>query len=227
MTKSKKLIAPKHRWTDSELAMLRRDYPDTPTAKIAEAMGVTPYVVSGKAAMLGIRKSAAYLANPAACRMRRDTIGASTRFKPGQTPWNKGVRGLIYPGAVATQFKPGHRGGRALARYQPIGTERVTLDGYLERKINDDMPLQKRWRAVHIVLWEQVNGPLPAGHALVFRDGNKRNTCLENLELLTRAELMRRNSCHNHGPEIAKLVQLRGAISRMINKQEVTPCPTT
>jgi hypothetical protein len=28
-------------------------------------------------------------------------------------------------------------------------------------------------------------------------------------------------------PEIAKLVQLRGAISRMINKQEVTPCPTT
>ena len=49
MTKSCKLNAPKHRWTDSELSMLRRDYPDTPTAKIAEAMGVTPYVVSGKA----------------------------------------------------------------------------------------------------------------------------------------------------------------------------------
>lgn len=227
MTNRKMLIAPKHRWTDRELAMLRRDYPDTPTATIAEAMGVTPNVVSSKAARLGIKKSAAYLASPAACRMRRDTIGASTRFKPGQIPWNKGVRGLIYPGAVATQFKPGHRGVRALARYQPIGTERVTVDGYLERKINDDMPLQKRWRAVHIVLWEQVNGPLPAGHALVFRDRNKRNIGLENLELVTRAELMRRNSCHNYGPEIAKLVQLRGAINRKINNKEKTACQTT
>jgi len=227
MTQSRKLIAPKHHWTDSEIARLRRDYHKTPTAKIAEAMGVKPYVVSGKAAKLGIRKSAEYLASPAACRMRVDTIGARTRFLPGQIPWNKGLRGTNYPGMVATQFKPGYRVGRAMERYKPIGTERVTIDGYLERKINDDMPLQKRWRAVHIVLWEEVNGPLPAGHALVFRDGNKRNICLENLELLTRAELMRRNSCHNHGPEIAKLVQLRGAISRMINKQEVTPCPTT
>jgi hypothetical protein len=227
MTKSRKLIAKKHLWITSEIDMLKRDYPNTPTAKIAEAMGVKPYIVSGKAAKMGIKKSAAYLASPAAGRMRRDTIGASTRFKPGCTPWNKGVRGLIYPGTVATQFKPGHRGGRALARYQPIGTERVTIDGYLERKINDDMPLQKRWRAVHIVMWEQVNGPLPSGHALVFRDGNKRNICLDNLELLTRAELMRRNSCHNHGPEIARLVHLRGAIQRMINNKETFACPTT
>ena len=109
-----------------------------------------------------------------------------------------------------------------MERYKPIGTERVTIDGYLERKINDDMPLQKRWRAVHIVHWEQVNGPLPAGHALVFRDGNKRNICLENLELLTRAELMRRNSCHNHGPEIAELVRLRAIITRQINKRSQT-----
>jgi hypothetical protein len=227
MTQSRKLIAPNHHWTDSEIAMLRRDYHKTPTAKIAEAMGVKPYVVSGKAAKMGIRKSAEYLASPAACRMRVDTIGARTRFLPGQIPWNKGLRGTNYPGMVATQFKPGYRGGRAMERYKPIGTERVTIDGYLERKINDDMPLQKRWRAVHIVLWEEVNGPLPAGHALVFRDGNKRNICLENLELLTRAELMRRNSCHNHGPEIAKLVQLRGAINRMINNKEVSACPTT
>ena len=113
-----------------------------------------------------------------------------------------------------------------MERYKPIGTERVTIDGYLERKMNDDMPLQKRWRAVHIVLWEQANGPLPGGHALVFRDGNKRNISLDNLELVTRADLMCRNSVHNYGPEIAKLVQLRGAINRKINK-ETSECQTT
>jgi hypothetical protein len=227
MTKRRNLIAPKHRWTDSEISMLRRVYPNTPTAKIANMLGVKPYVVSGKAAKMGIGKSAEYLASPAAHRMRVDTIGARTRFKPGSIPWNKGLRGINYPGQIATQFKPGHRGGRAMERYKPIGTERVTIDGYLERKINDDMPLQKRWRAVHILLWEQVNGPLPSGHALVFRDGNKRNICLDNIELLTRSELMRRNSFHRYGQEIAQLVQLRGAIKRKINNKERETCPTT
>jgi hypothetical protein len=227
MTKNRTPSAPKYVWLPHAEAMLRRDYPDTLTATIAEALGITSRSVYSKAAKLGIKKSAAYLASPDARRIRSANIGLSARFPPGHIPWNKGIRGINYPGAMATQFKPGFRGGRALARYQPIGTERLTVDGYLERKVNDDMPLQRRWRAVHILLWEQENGPLPGGHALVFRDGNKRNICLDNLELITRAELMRRNSCHNHGPEIAKLVQLRSAINRMINNKETAECPTT
>ncbi len=73
---------------------------------------------------------------------------------------------------------------------------------------------------MHIINWEAVNGPLPKGHALVFKDGNKQNTAVENLELLSRAELMRRNSYHTNYPkEVAQLVQLRGAITRQINKR--------
>lgn len=221
MTKSRGILPPRHRWTDSEIRLLTRLYPDTPTADIAKQLGMTVERVYSKAALLGLKKSDAYLASPAACRLRRgDNVGAEYRFKKGQVPANKGLKGVTYEGCIATQFKKGHRGGRAQEIYQPIGAERISKDGYLQRKVNDDMPLQKRWRGVHIIVWEAVNGPLPKGHAVVFRDGNKQHITLDNLELVTRGELMRRNSYHTNYPkEVAQLVQLRGAITRQINKR--------
>ena len=40
----------------------------------------------------------------------------------------------------------------------------------------------------------------------------------DGLELVTRAELMRRNSYHNNYPkEVALLIQLKGALNRKIN----------
>ena len=145
--------------------------------------------------------------------------GIPTRFKSGHTPWNKGMKGLDI-GGHATWFKKGHRGGKAMYLYQPIGTERISKDGYLQRKINDDLPLQRRWRLVHLLVWEAANGPAPPNHAVVFKDGNKQNIVLDNLELISRAELMRRNSHHQYGPEVSKLVQLRGALTRQINKRK-------
>lgn len=43
------------------------------------------------------------------------------------------------------------------------------------------------------MLWEAANGPVPPGHALIFADGNKQNITLENLILVTRAQLARLN----------------------------------
>ena len=204
-------------WTDDDKRLLRRWYPHLPTADVAHILRRSLSATYAMAKYMGVTKSPAYLASPAACRLRRgDNVGTKTRFGKGQLPWNKGMVGLAI-GGRETQFKKGHRGGRAQQLYKPVGTERLSKEGYLERKINDDMPLQRRWRAVHLIEWEAVNGPLPTGHALTFKDGDKTHHALDNLELITRAELMRRNSCHQYGPEIAQLVQLRGAVSRRIN----------
>lgn len=77
---------------------------------------------------------------------------------------------------------------------------------------------------VHRIVWREAGRDIPPRHALVFRDGNKRNFDLNNLELVTRQELMRRNSYHNNYPKaIGELIQLRGALVRKINhrlKQE-------
>lgn len=199
---------------------MRLLYPDIPTARLADLLSTSVPSVYAKAQGLGLRKSASYLSSPAACRLRRGgSVGASNRFKPGHRPHNAGVKGWQAGGkAVNTQFKPGCRLGRAAVIYQPIGAERISKDGYLQRKVNDDMPLQRRWRGIHQLLWEEHYGPIPRGHAVVFRNGDRSDVRIENLELISRAELMRRNMIHNLPKELANVCQLKGVLQRQINR---------
>lgn len=74
------------------------------------------------------------------------------------------------------------------------------------------IPLQRH-------IWEQTNGPIPPGHNIIFKDRNTLNCNLDNLELVSNSELMTRNSALRFGPEIFKIIQLRGALNRQINKR--------
>lgn len=118
--------------------------------------------------------------------------GRTGHFTKGHEPINKGKPcppgvGGRHPNAARTQFKKGGRTGRAADLYKPIGSERLSLSGYIERKINDDMPLQARWRAVHLINWETLHGPLPRGKCLKSRNGDKTNTDPANWILVDRA----------------------------------------
>lgn len=222
MTRSRGILAPRRFWTAEEDAQVRALYPDTPTAELARRLNRRLSSVYQRAQKLGVEKSAAYLASPAACRLRRgDNVGAASRFPKGHVPANKGLRRPGWgPGRMKqTQFKKGERHGVAVRLYKPIGTERISKDGYLERKINEGLPLQKRWRAVHLLVWEAANGPLPRGHAVVFKNGDKRDIRLDNLELISRGDLMRRNTLHRYPKEIARAYQLIGAVNRKINRK--------
>lgn len=207
-------------WQPWELEVLRVQYPVMLTATVAAILERDLAGVYQKAAKLGLRKSAEFFATPAAGRTN-GRRGFGTRFQKGHVPANKGLR---RPGWSAgrmreTQFKPGVRQGVAVRLYKPIGTERISRDGYLERKVNDDLPLQRRWKAVHRIIWEEANGPIPKGYCIAFRDGNKRNVAIENLELRSLAENMRRNTVHNLPKPVAHAVQLLGALKRQINRR--------
>lgn len=209
------------RWTPEEDAILAREYPDRPTADL-EAMlpGRTVRAIYARATEQGLRKSTAFLQSDASGRMQKGkALGAEYRFTPGQVPPNKGLRRPGWgPGRMKeTQFKQGVRGGVAARLYQPIGTERITEDGYRQRKVNDDRPFHRRWRFVHVLVWEAAHGPVPKGSAIVFRDGDRLNCALENLAQVSRKDLMSRNSVHNYPDPIPQLVQLRGALVRKIN----------
>lgn len=225
MTKSRGILAPRVKWTDDHDQVLRNRYPHERADGIARDLGRPLSAAYQRAKKLGLAKTDEFFASENSGRVQRgkqDPRMRATQFKPGQEPANKGLRRPGWaPGQMArTQFQKGERRGVAVRLYQPIGTERISRDGYLERKINDDMPLQRRWRAVHIIEWEAVNGPLPAGHCLCFKDGNKSNRSLDNLELMTRAERMRRNSYHTNYPkEVAQLIQLKGALTAKINRR--------
>jgi hypothetical protein len=215
--------AGKRLWTAEDDAHLRQLYPDQPTDDVATELGRSLAATYGRARLLGVEKSAAYLASPAACRLRRgDQVGTATRFQPGQVPANKGLRRPGWgPGRMkATQFQPGVLNGVARQRFQPIGATRW-VGGYLYVKVSAEPgPWTRNWKLVHVRAWEAAHGPLPAGHALLFRNGDKSDTRVENLELVTRQELMRRNSVHGLPPTLKKTIQLLGAVKRQIRRRE-------
>jgi hypothetical protein len=209
-------------WSAAEVATLKLLYLGTSTATVAKMLKHPVESVYRKAHVLGLRKSAEYLAGPEACRLRRgDNIGAAHRFRPGHVPANKGLRRPGWaPGRMAqTQFKKGQMAGAAQKKWVPVGTEVRDDEGYLKRKISDDRTIPSRfnWRYVHVLLWAEHYGPIPPGYVVKFIDGDKKHIALDNLALLSRSDLMGLNTYHNYPKEIAELIQLRGALVRKIN----------
>lgn len=96
----------------------------------------------------------------------------------------------------------------------------------LERKISDDQGIYpaRRWIGVHRLVWEAANGPIPKGHAVVFKPGmastDPDEITIDRLELITRAELMRRNTRHNLPPELNALISTKARMTRLINERE-------
>lgn len=203
-------------WTEAESAEFVRLYPDMDTPSLAAHFGRSIDAIYNHAFLLNLHKSADYKAAlQARTNQRLTENGKAHRFHSAQTPWNKGKKGWCGEGCDKTQFKKGQRPHT----WRPLGSERISKDGYLERKITDLQGV-KNYRAVHLILWESVNGPLPPGHAVIFKDGNKQNINLDNLLLVTRAELMLRNTRHRLPPELNAVIQLRGVLNRIINKKK-------
>lgn len=133
-------------------------------------------------------------ANLHALRNRKGwKTGRTGQFAKGQKAFNKGAVcaagiGGRHPNAQRTQFQRGVRQGVAVKLYKPVGSERMSKEGYLERKIHDGLPPKSRWRAVHLIEWEAVNGPVPDGYCLK-RIGDKADTRPSNWKLIPRAML--------------------------------------
>ncbi|MNR41009.1 hypothetical protein D3C85_1593470 [compost metagenome] len=71
-------------------------------------------------------------------------------------------------------------------------------------------------KSVHSLIWEEANGEIPTGHIVVFRDRNSQHLVLENLELVSRAENMRRNTIHRYPPELKDTIRLLGKLKKKI-----------
>ena len=195
-------------WTDAELARLTEVYPRMQMKVLRPPFpGRTRASLNLRAQKAGIGKAPDY--------------DHPSRIKPGETPWNKGKH--YQPGGrcAETQFKPGHDSGRT----DPIGIER-DYAGYLYRKTDDKPCIANQraskdgnWTLVHHLIYEQAHGTIPKGCIVVFRDGNRRNFALPNLECITRAERMRRNSRHTrYGKDLNRVIAQRIALVRKLNQ---------
>jgi hypothetical protein len=187
-------------WTAAQIRKLRRLYPNTAAPELARRLRRTRSAIDNIASKLGLRKSPEFL--------------AANCLQKGNVPWNVGKRG--YMGANVASF----RNGNLPWTWRPVGSERLTKDGLLQRKVADTRSKSLDWKLVHVLVWEAANGPVPAGHIVIFRDRDRRNFDPANLECVTRAENMRRNTYHRYPKAVASLIQLRGALNRQINRRE-------
>ena len=143
--------------------------------------------------------------------------GRTGRFEKGRATWNKGTKGLTK--ANVTSFKKGQKPHN----YKPLGSERITKDGYCEIKVSDT---GRRWRLKHVLIYEKHHGKVPKGSAVIFLDGDKRNFDIDNLYLVTRSQLamLNKNSLIQKDAELTKtainVVDLMKKISAIEKKDK-------
>ena len=212
-------------WTEAEREEVRRRYPDEVTADIGRDINRSVGGIYDQANKMGLKKSPEFMSRIHGSVLIR--AGAASRFHAEQSPWNKGIPGSTgnHPNTKRTQFKPCRRPEEA-RNYRPVGSLRVCKDGYLERKVTDDQSIApaRRWGGVHRLVWEAVNGPTPKGYVVVFRTGmastDPDEITIDRVELISRAELMRRNTRHNLPPELNALISTKARLTRLITERE-------
>ena len=201
----------RRRWTEADLKLLRDLYPTTPAKDLAIALDRDIGSVYKRCHLLVLSKSPEFLASVASGRlMPGEQRGLATRFKPGQVPWSKGRTGIrMHP---ATEFKRGVMPHNHL----PVGSVVMATIGWLKIKLAEP----KHWELLHLFEWQRAHGPIPKGMAVRHKDGDRQNCAVENLELVSRAEIMRKNSLHTMPLQLQDLSRLKGVLTRTINRKE-------
>jgi hypothetical protein len=219
-------------WSAADLQQLAALYPSKKTAAVAAALGRSVSAVYRTAHKQGLSKSAEFLASDESGQLHKGQSRPGSevnRFVKGHTPANAGLR---RPGWHAgrmkeTQFKPGERTGAASRNWRPIGTILIDHEGYRRIKVREAKPSEatgfgntKVWPLLNRHLWEQAHGPIPPKHLVAFKDGDRANCVLANLELRSMADNARRNVMWNRYPrELAETIQLAGVLKRKLRSE--------
>lgn len=193
------------RWTKQEIDMLAKHYPESTSTEMAALFGgkYDTQAICNKANTLAIHKSQAY--------HEKYGIDKNGKFLRNAVPWNKGIKFEAGGKSELTRFKP----GRVPPNHRPVGSIRIDKDGYTQIKVDEG---KNKFRLLHREIWKQHHGSYPArGTAIKFKDGNKANCSIDNLEIISRAELMRQNSMHNMPEQIRSVIHTRISLIRRIN----------
>lgn len=144
--------------------------------------------------------------------------GLTGKFRKGQTPHNKGKKmpKEVYEKVKHTMFAKGN----VPPNHRPVGSERISKDGYIEVKVAEP----NKWRLKQRVVYEEAKGKIPEGCTIIFLDGNKQNCNIDNLRCITRSELLYLN-CNglNNSNEITEtgILMARLDITKNKKKQEL------
>jgi hypothetical protein len=201
-------------WTEQEIKFLQDNYSDMLTGDIAIILGRPLSGVYGKANSLGIFKSKEYIAKLLEHESKKlAEFGKNYQFKKNQIPYNYGQKMSteMYNKCKKTFFKKGNKPYNT----KKNGDERIDADGYTYVKIAD-----KNWQLKQRLIWENANGPIPADSIVIFKDKNIENFNINNLQMITKAENMQRNTIHQYPEQIKQIIILNNKLKKQINAKQ-------
>lgn len=194
-------------FTTAEDEKITAEYLTKPVKTLAEEMNRSYTGIMGRLKALNLEL-------PLELRQTRKQIGM---YHKGQLPINKGKKWNEYmskegqENSRKTQFKKGQKSNNK----RPLGSIRVNVYGYMEIKTAEP----NKWELYHRLMWEETFGPIPKGGIVRFVTKDKMNVHPFNLEMISTKQNMRLNTIHNMPKPLARITQLRGVITRQINKR--------
>ena len=185
-----------HAWTEEEREIVKKHYP----------------VGGTRACMALMPNRSASSVKLVAFRLGIKAPKHLTGRKPGCQPWNKGLRYQLT--GLKRQFQSGYRPWN----YIPIGHEKANYQNYIRRKIADGEG--RNYRPLHQLIWEEHHGPIPEGRIVCFKNRDRGDLRIENLELLTRAEMMARNSINQYPTELNRAMRQLAKLKKTIKQKD-------
>jgi hypothetical protein len=132
-----------------------------------------------------------------------EKFSIESRFKKGSVPLNKGkkIEEYMHPDAIArsskTRFKSGNLPVNTLN--DGVITTRLDKHGVKHKYIRIS---QANWQELRRYNWEKVYGPIPEGMCIVYKTTNYIDDDVSNLEMISKAQNMKRNSIHRFSKEL-------------------------
>lgn len=168
------------KYTAEMIEKVKQLYSTTVNRDLAEMIGVTESSIAAKAFSLGLKKTSEFMY----------MHSMKTAYKKGCVPMNKGIKMTkdTYERLAPTMFKKNNK------PINELEDGAISVRKHKNKKSYKFIRIGKmNWIPLQKYLWEKKHGPIPAGHCLWFIDGDQMNCELSNLELITRAENLKRN----------------------------------
>ena len=211
MAKGSKKLA----FTEEELEIIRKLYPNTPNKVIATMMPHSFTSISKKAYMMGLKKSKEHISNNGRAiataqgeELKENGLELKSNFKKGHVPWCKGQKlSSEHIAKLTGVFKKGQTPHNTL----PIGSIR-NINNYNEIKYANH-----KWISLARYNWEQVHGPVPKEMCVFKIDQDKYNDDISNLCLVSRKDLAKLNRNHAKlSPELKEVQILINQIKQKV-----------
>lgn len=166
----------RHSWTEEEIEFIREKYPYHTNQEIVEMITEKFGFKTSRDQLLNLRKKH---------KMPHKKILNSGCFKKGLIPHNKGkkMREETREKLSKTWFQKGN----LPHTYKPVGSTRISRDGYKYIKIADP----NEWELYHRYLWEKAHEEkVKSDEVVIFADKDKSNFAIDNLIKIKRVNLL-------------------------------------